>query len=321
MSKRETIPIFFTIDRSFAPYLECAVRSMAENASEEYDYKIHVLCQNVDNEAKEKIAFCQKKNLTVVFTEMGNELAGISDRIGNRLRCDYFTLTIYFRLFIAEMFTQYDKGIYIDSDVIIPGDISQLYNLELGENIIGACPDLSIRKIPEFVSYVKNAVGVEIESYVNSGVLLMNLKMMREKKFNEHFLYLFNKYHFQNVAPDQDYINAICKGRVMLLDESWDAMPPQNEDRVPLEKPNIIHYNLFLKPWYYDGIAYREYFWKYAEASPFLDEIKKCKENYSLEQKRSDQKCLQTMLENAIEIEKQDITFKKIYESGEKIRI
>lgn len=44
----------------------------------------------------------------------------ITDRIENRLRSDYFTMTIYFRIFIPDMYPEYDKAIYIDSDIVVP---------------------------------------------------------------------------------------------------------------------------------------------------------------------------------------------------------
>ena len=196
----------------------------------------------------------ETKNLRIRFVSMDKGLESITDRKENKLRCDYFTLTIYYRLFIPEMFPEYDKGIYIDSDVVIEGDISKLYNMDLGDNTIGACMDNSIKDIEPLVKYVQGAVGVKMEEYINSGMLLMNIEEMRKRKFSAKFLELLNKYHFDSVAPDQDYINAICNGKIKYLNEEWDAMP--NDQRKELENPKIIHYNLLFKPWCYDNIQY-----------------------------------------------------------------
>ena len=76
----------------------------------------------------------------------------------------------------------------------------------------------------------------------------MNLKEMRLKNFEGHFFSLLNKYRFDTVAPDQDYINAMCNGKIFYIDQKWNAMP--NEDQEPLENPSLIHYNLFSKPWH-----------------------------------------------------------------------
>ncbi|MCD7956274.1 MAG: glycosyltransferase family 8 protein [Lachnospiraceae bacterium] len=316
------IPIFFTADESYAPWLDCAVRSMVENASEAYRYQIFVLHQDLSEESQRRIASGVREPFEIRFIPMEKELAGITDRTENRLRCDYFTLTIYFRLFIADRFPEYDKGIYLDSDIVVPGDISELYRVELGDNIIGACPDHSIKPVPELVEYVENAVGVPIDQYINSGILLLNLKKMREVEFCDHFLHLLHTFHFDCLAPDQDYINAMCRDKIVYLDETWDAMPPMGqEDAKVLQNPKLIHYNLFQKPWCYDDIPYEEYFWSCAEKSPFYPDILRFKENYSEEQKKSDQTCLENMIAKGPRVCRQDVTFRKMLERGEKIRV
>ncbi len=314
-----TIPIFFTIDNRFPLYLDCAIRSIIKNASPNYDYKFYVLHQDVDESFIERIHESFPYEIKFISLEEG--FKGITEREENKLRCDFFTASIFYRIFIAELFPEYDKGIYIDSDVIVPGDISKLYEIDLGDNIIGACPDFSVRGVPEFVDYFGKAVGVPIEDYVNSGLLLMNLKMMRECHFSEHFLDLMNAYHFDTIAPDQDYINAMCYGKILYLDECWDAMPPVGGGRPLLEDPQIIHYNLFFKPWLYDDIPYKEYFWEIAETSPFYQEILDCKASYSEEDIQHDQDTLDVMRTKAISIQDRDVTFRKMYESGIPIRI
>ncbi len=319
MPIKKEIPIFFTIDNSYAPYISVAIKSIIENSSKDYDYKIIVLHQELNDENIKKIKSLEENGFEIKFVYMKDGLECITDRIENRLRCDYFTLTIYFRLFIADMFPEYDKGIYIDSDVVVPGDISELYNIELADNIIGACSDKSVVDVPELARYMEEAIGVSRYEYINSGVLLMNLREMRKKKFTQRFLDLLNKYHFDCVAPDQDYLNAICNGKILYLDEVWDAMP--TEGKLPLENPKLIHYNLFQKPWCYDDIQYEDYFWKYAKKTKYYDEIINFKNNYSEEQKEADRNCLQILVTKGGQMHNNEITFKKVMESGEKIRL
>lgn len=316
---KEEIPIFFTVDNSYVPYLSCAIKSIIENSSNNYNYKIFVLYEGLTEENIKKISKLQNENTKIEFKEMKKGLEAITDRVENRLRCDYFTLTIYFRIFIPEMFPEYDKGIYIDSDIIVLGDISNLYNIELGDNLLGASTDYSIQDIPELVYYTENAVGVKGKDYINSGVLLMNLKKLREKELSKNFLELLTKYHFESIAPDQDYLNAMCNGKILYLNECWDAMP--NPSRKELRDPQLIHYNLFQKPWCYDNIQYEKYFWKYAKKTDYYNEILEFKNNYSDENKISDENCLKTLIYKGTEIPKTENTFKKIYEGGYKIRL
>lgn len=316
---KKTIPIFFAIDDAYAPFLSVALNSAVKNASSSRKYKAIILYNELSQENIEKISSLSTDNFEISFVSMGAGLESITDRMSNRLRCDYFTLTIYFRLFIPAMFPEYDKGIYVDSDIVLNTDIAELFDTDIGENYIGACADLSVADTPPLVTYMENAVGVKKEEYINSGVLLMNLKKLRELELDKHFLSLLNTYHFDCIAPDQDYINALCNGNIFYLSNDWDAMP--NDQQPPLESAKLIHYNLFSKPWCYDNIQYGEYFWKYAEDSGYLEEIKKYKENYSDEQKQSDANCLKLLCERGLSISDSDVTFKKLFESGEKIRL
>ena len=313
------IPIFFTIDDSYAPFLAVALNSAIKNANPKRQYKAIILHQELNETNIKKLKSLETENFKISLTPMKANFDALDDRMSNRLRCDYFTLTIYFRLFIPTMFPQYDKGIYIDSDVVLTSDIAELYDIEIGDNLIGACNDLSIADIPPLVAYTENAVGVNKNEYINSGVLLMNLKQMRQLDLEGHFLNLLNTYHFDSIAPDQDYLNAMCNGKIYYLEESWDAMP--NDAKPPLAHTKLIHYNLFSKPWCYDGIQYGNEFWKYAEDSGYFDEIKEYKASYTEDKKKADSECLELLVRRGSEIADNEITFKKLFDAGVKIRL
>lgn len=319
LSKQKEIPIFFTIDDSYAPFLAVALNSATKNSSPDRLYKAVVLHQGLSDENVKKLSALQRDNFKIELVPMKADFGGLDDRMGNRLRCDYFTLTIYFRLFIPAMFPQYDKGIYVDSDVVLTDDIAKLFDIDIGDNYVGACADLSIADVPPLVAYTENAVGMKKGEYVNSGVLLMNLKKLRDVDLEGHFLNLLNTYHFDTVAPDQDYLNAMCSGKIFYLDESWDAMP--NDARPPLAKTNLVHYNLFSKPWCYDDVQYADEFWKYAQTSGYIDQIKAFKDAYSDEKKQADKKCLDLLVRRGGEIPQNEITFKKMADKGVKIKL
>ena len=318
MMNRE-IPIFFTIDDSYAPFLAVALNSAIKNSDLQRNYKAIVLYQDLGADNISRLQALQTENFKIELMPIRANMEALDDRMSNRLRCDYFTLTIYFRLFIPSMFPQYDKGIYIDSDVVLTDDIAKLFDIDIGENYIGACNDLSIADIPPLVAYTEKAVGVNAKEYINSGVLLMNLKKMRDDDLEGHFLSLLNKYHFDSIAPDQDYLNAMCNGKIYYLEEKWDTMP--NDAKPMLTETSLIHYNLFSKPWCYDGIQYEEQFWNYAQDCGFIDEIREFKASYTEDKKKADSECLELLVRRGMEIPENDITFKKMNEKGVRIRL
>lgn len=317
-TQQKEIPIFFTIDDRYAPLLAVALRSAIANSSPARRYRAIVLHQGLAAEHIRRLQALETDWFSVEFHSMENSFSEITDRMSNRLRCDYFTLTIYFRLFIPTLFPQYDKGIYVDSDVIFADDIGLLFDMDLADNWIGACPDLSISGVPELVRYTEGAVGAQPGGYINSGVLLMNLKKLREARLEERFLALLNTYHFDTIAPDQDYLNAMCNGKILYLGAEWDAMPGPGE---AMAHPCLIHYNLFSKPWCYDGIQYGEEFWKYAADSEYFEELKAYKVAYSEEQKKADAECMGLLVSRAVEITESAETFRKREESGVAIRL
>ncbi|MCQ2449650.1 MAG: glycosyltransferase family 8 protein [Clostridia bacterium] len=273
MSIQGEIPIFFSINDNYAKFLAAALCSAVQNCSSKRKYRAFIIHKGLSEENKQRLSALGTDNFSVEFFEMTESLSDIKNTISNRLRCDNYTLTIYFRLFIPMMFPQYDKGIYIDGDVIVTGDLAELFDLDLGERYLGACVDKSVEDVPLLTEYMEKAVGVPASEYFNSGVLLMNLKLLREKELHRHFLDLLNAYHFDSIAPDQDYLNAICYGNVRFLDACWNTMP--NPKQAPVTDAKLIHYNLFSKPWHYDDIQYGELFWEYSRQSGYAAEAEK----------------------------------------------
>lgn len=319
--KQELIPIFFTIDDGYAPYLHVALISLIKNASKDRRYKIIVVYQELNEENRNNLAKLVEDypNFEMEFKFMKQSLDMITDRIENRLRSDYFTMTIYFRIFIPDMYPEYDKAIYIDSDIIVPGDISELYDTDMHDNLIGVVTDGSVNDVPELQRYMTESLGLKLGDYFNSGMLLINMKELRNVHLAEHFLYLLNKYHFDCVAPDQDYLNSMCYGKIEYLDSCWDAMPNRNKPEI--ENPKIIHYNLFDKPWCYDDIQYQDYFWEYAKQSVYYDKIKAYKAAYTDKQKEDDHAHLLDLFRRAGTNADTEVTFRKVLESGEKVRL
>lgn len=290
------IPIFFAIDDGYTKFLAVAIQSLIENASKDYKYLIKVLHTNVQKEHMEQIKKYENQNVSIEFVDLRYYIEKVKDKLYTR---DYYTNTTYFRLFLPELYPQYDKVLYLDSDIIVLGDISELYNTDMGTNLVAAAPDDIIQTTKVFQDYAELVVGVaKYQHYFNAGVLLMNLDELRKFKFQEKFLYLLEKVKF-SVAQDQDYLNRLCKGRVKLISHDWNVMPYVNEETKP-EDIKIVHYNFAYKPWHFEDVTYNEYFWEYAKKTEFYDEILKVRENYTEEQKFKDREAERMLVELAI---------------------
>ena len=276
------IPVFFGVDNGYIPFLSVALRSLIDNTSKENIYAIKILYTSVTDENKEKIKKYEKENISIEFVDLNKQLEEIKEKLYTR---NYFSNTTYYRLFIPELYPEYDKAVYIDSDTVCLSDIAELYNTDMGDNLIAGIPDGVIQAIDIFKDYVERVVGVaDYNNYFNAGVIVMNLKELRDYKFEEKFIYMLEKIKFE-VAQDQDYLNRLCKGRVKILDYSWNRMPVMGKTE---GKINLIHYNLGAKPWYFDNVVYQEYFWEYAKKTEFYNEIKELGTKYTDEDKERD---------------------------------
>ncbi len=305
------IPIFFACDDNYIPYLCVAAHSLIKNADKKCYYKIIILNGGISEENKAKVLKLEKPNVGIEFFDVSEKILKFKKDLSVRLR-DYYSDAIYYRIFIPSLFARYDKAIYLDGDLVVLEDISKLYETDMESFLVAAVNDKLVTGNEIFCEYAKNAVGIEPQKYFNSGMLLMNLRKFREENVEARFLDLLTRYNFDTVAPDQDYLNVLCKGKVRYLDTGWNKMPlpdPEFDDK----NLKIIHYNSFDKPWHYSGVLYENYFWKFAEETEFYEFLLNKKNNYSDADVQKDRRGGASLVANAKNItDNEKVTFKKV---------
>jgi lipopolysaccharide biosynthesis glycosyltransferase len=183
----------------------------------------------------------------------------------------------YARLLIPNMAAQLDKALYLDSDLVVERDITALWNTQLGDKMFAAVPE---NQKLHFISEAKNRLGIAQESsYFNAGVMLLNLKKMRDERLLEKACEYMRNNADKIVFHDQDILNAICNGDFICLPRHWNFMPdPQNFNdkeyrKSLLEEPAVIHYAGYLiAPWLFCSKAFwKERYYHYLKSTPFKD--------------------------------------------------
>lgn len=291
---KQIIPIFYACDLNYLPFLSVSLSSLKDNRNKDNYYHIYILCHDISKKSQEPILNLNEDNFKIEFVDVHDKLKVINNRLQLR---DYYTSSTYYRLFIADMFKEYNKVIYLDSDTIVLDDISKLYNYNIKDNYVGAITDKVVNSNDTFKKYSKEVLGIKAKKYFNAGVIVMNLKMFRENNFYESFINLLSFYKFK-VAQDQDYLNIICKDKIKYISNSWNVMPVRKEKR---KKPSLIHYNLTMKPWHYIDIPYSLYFWKYAQKNYYIDEIRKAFGNHTIEKKLADDSTESNLIKLALQ--------------------
>ncbi|MBO5926511.1 MAG: glycosyltransferase family 8 protein [Clostridia bacterium] len=285
--KKQVIPVVFAVDDNYAPLLSVALNSILSNLHKNCFLKVYVLNTGLSPENEQKIVAVAEEysfNASIEYVDITERLNGLQDKIHLR---DYYTKAIYYRIFIPSLFPEYEKILYVDCDVVLLDDIAKLFNVDLEDNIVGAVHEEAMSSYKCFGEYAEEFLDVPRLDYFNSGLLLINAKEYKKQNVEKRFIDLMLLYKFE-VAPDQDYLNVLCKGKVKYLDIGWNKTP------IPEKAFNeydlkLIHYKLNFKPWLYKGVRYEEYFWKYAKNTPFYSELLTKRDNYTESEKERDE--------------------------------
>lgn len=273
-----TVNLFFACDNAYIPFLSVALTSIRENRDPHRSYVIRVLHTGMTAAVQRRLRKqLEAPGFILEFPNICHHVEAFAQRLHTR---DYYSSSTYYRLFIPELYPELSKALYLDCDLVLQEDVAQLFDLPLGNDLVGAVPDGIVGAVEEFKLYVQNRLDmVRAEDYFNAGVLLMNLDAMRKWNFADRFLELLGRVTFQ-VGQDQDYLNVLCRGKVRYLGNEWNTMP----NGVGVHTPKLIHYNMDAKPWRRDGVKYEQEFWNWAATSGFLSEIRTIRNNVTAQQ-------------------------------------
>ena len=129
MKIKQEIPIFFSCDDAYVPYLTVAIRSLIDHTSKENDYSIVVLNTGLSIQNQKELKQMATENVKINFEDVSKSMEEINNELKLRLR-DYYSIAIYYRLFIPSLFPIYEKAIYLDADMVILDDVAKLESVK-----------------------------------------------------------------------------------------------------------------------------------------------------------------------------------------------
>jgi lipopolysaccharide biosynthesis glycosyltransferase len=157
----------------------------------------------------------------------------------------YRTLPILWqRVYIPEMIGV-DRVIFMDSDTITTTCISKLWDIDLGENVIGAVQHLQCTTFGELVNNWKAMDREpfnkhEEKEYFNCGVMLIDCQRWIEGNYPEKCLEAIKMYNnTQYKGYDEPGFNLVLIDKWQKLDKRWNYIPLPQKDRII---PYILHY-------------------------------------------------------------------------------
>ncbi|MFC6181248.1 glycosyltransferase family 8 protein [Lactiplantibacillus daowaiensis] len=294
----KTIPVLFGVNDQYVPVLLTSMVSLIAHTDTTTHYRLIVLNDGLTPVHQQQLTDLAQDNVQVDLVSMTDKFKQVLANDQGTLRGEIQTMTIFFRLFIADLLPEYDQVVYLDADTIINTDIAALATMDLHHNLLAATRDVFASDNPATAAYIQTVLGIPTDQYFNSGVLVMNLQGLRAMKFSQKFMQAHATTLVTPVAPDQDYLNALCAGRVQALDATWNAMPMAPA----LAAPKLIHYCLFEKPWHYADVRYHAAFWQAAQATPYEADFKQQLAAYTPAMQEHDQVVAKSLIAQTVKV-------------------
>lgn len=270
---KSVVPVVFATDDQFAACCAVSIASMIANCDPERPYKVYIFYDVLTQENQDKLCAMGKDNVTV-------EMVRITQYVDRELFYVHKRQTVatYFRFFTVDALPQYDKILYLDSDIVILGDVGELYDIDIGDNLLGGV--VIFRNKPSEVkvktNYLRETFGLRPDEYFNAGILSMNLKQFRLEGTKDKCIAYLQE-HRDLRWMDQDVLNGVCKGRVHFLPEKWNKSQFYVDDDLgehgTIGDVRIIHYLDRFKPWLVHYQRCHVYFYQYALLTPYKEEL------------------------------------------------
>ena len=214
-----------------------------------------------------------QKRMNKIYVVVEDDITETEDLVGiNATKYPYiynnevngnnnWTYISFARCYLADILTDVDKILYLDLDVFFEKDISELWNIDISNYAIAGAVDVNYKE--HNAPYIDNP-----NAYINSGVLLMNLKYIREHDYTKQMHKLLNTWKLK--YPDQDVLNMVCKGHIKYLSHKWNSGAVCGIHSDPM-----IHHCVKTKPWMASSIWFPKWVENYLSTGTSL-----CKDTY-----------------------------------------
>ena len=247
----QKINILVTLDKNYITQLNVMLKSLiSKNPS--VHFNVYILQTSIceSDILNTKNVLLKNGDIFLINAdEKGLEIAPTTSR---------YPKEIYYRIFAAKYLpNDVDKILYLDPDIIVNGDIQKLYNIDMCNNFFAAASHINgiLQKV--------NELRLDIEEnspYINSGVMLMNLKELRKEQDYDEVFDFIKKHKKTLVLPDQDIISGLYGPKIISLNPYYYNMTERlfmshifDTEKFSLDwvRKNsiIIHYCGRNKPW------------------------------------------------------------------------
>ena len=278
------IPVVMAADENYVIPMSVTIASLLCNAAPETRYDIYILIPE-EFSAVSKLLLQQFEQrhpgCKINFLVMKDAFSDAS------LTVKHITKVTYYRLLIHALLPQYDKCIYLDTDLVVNKDLGEFYRTDMENYYLAGVKAAGYMSTAEEAARHIERLGVpSVENYINAGVLIMNLDKIRKDGLRDRFIELSTQ---PLESQDQDILNLICYNHIKILPPRFNLMSKyiqrvdggycfnqhagdvysEEEKHTALTQPAIIHFADRKKPWTDPESVLSEFWFKYIPYSTF----------------------------------------------------
>lgn len=262
------IPVVLISDDNFIMPTCVAITSLLVNRAPDTKYDVYIIMAECSESSYEKINELKEFGMPI------NLVKASLDEYRDIKQLSHISIACLLKFDVSELVPNYDKLLYLDGDIIVRGDLSELYNVDLGNH---------------YAAGVKELANIEKPTgNINAGIMLFNSKRIREEKLNLKMREVRRSLGDRGSMDQQTY-NIVTGKDYLYQDIKFNCIPPKvieyNSEEIKMlnelygtsykngqdviDKAVIIHYATGEKPWKYTFKPWAKEWYKYYMLSPY----------------------------------------------------
>ena len=203
------INVCVACDNNYSKYAGVVIASVLANSNKDENLSFYILDGGIEQSQKDKILELHSiKDCHIEFVNIDENLFEEYKKVKTHA---YITLSTYYRLKLPTLLPNINRIIYFDCDFVVNSSLLELFNTDLGEYPIAGVKDIDLKKVRSN------------PSYVNAGMLVMDLANMRKLDLETKFLEWTRKNINTIKCGDQEIINETCLGMIKIVDDEWNV--------------------------------------------------------------------------------------------------
>lgn len=242
----KVLNIAFCIDNNYVNHLIVTIFSLLKNNKNE-KINIHIISSDITAESKLAIDVLKELGNAVEISYYSIEAARTS---GLSITMNYISSATYYRLLLAEIIPDtVDALLYLDADILVHGELRDIFKTQIDDVYAAAVPDIYL----DDDDLYKEKIQLQSRTYINAGVLLLNLKKIRQEDITEKLI--SNAKIESHQYQDQDAINVTFGDKIAVIDRAYNyQIKDKQYNKLPDDSMVILHYSGSMKPWNRDRL-------------------------------------------------------------------